>query len=100
MPTDATDATVCRAQDRTEISMQTLDREVPSALLAGVADLYVIESGEEISLSRDTNGLIVVDDQMLSFDNEGDFVPFPNPPGEYQVWTTRQPQIMVVACEP
>jgi hypothetical protein len=70
----------------------------PSAVVARVADLYVIAAGADPAIREDTNGLTVIDDPRLSYEREGQYRRLDVEPGRYQVWSTRGPEIEVVTC--
>ena len=69
-----------------------------SALLSQVAGLYVIEKGESVEYSRNDLDFVATDAAYLDFDGEGQFRPFEMPPGSYQVWSMKAPEIAVVSC--
>ena len=113
---------VCREQDRVTLVAESLTPEMPStpftvpadeqiwvgliadsdfsesALLSQVTGLYVIEKGESVEYSRNDLDFVVTDAAYLDFDGEGQFRPFEMPPGDYQVWSMKAPEIAVVSC--
>ncbi len=113
---------VCREPDRVTLVAETLTAETPSAsftvvadeqiwvglmadsdfsesaLLSQVTGLYVIENGESIEYTRNDLDFVVTDAAYLDFDHEGQFNLFDMPPGDYQVWSLKAPEIAVVSC--
>ncbi len=69
-----------------------------SALFSQVTGLYVISGGDAGAYTRDDLDFVVTDDPYVDFDRLGQFVPFEFAPGTYQVWSTKTPQIAVVAA--
>lgn len=113
---------VCREQDRMTLMAETLTAETPStpftvpvdeqiwvgliadsdfsesALISQVAGLFVIAEGASVEYTRDDLDVLVTDAAYLDFDREGQFNLFDMPPGDYQVWSTKTPEIAVVTC--
>ncbi|MDH3755728.1 MAG: hypothetical protein OEU32_17830 [Acidimicrobiia bacterium] len=119
---DEAEAEICRPVERDQVLAQKLTHEIPSeafvvdegeavwvgviadadynvsTLFPSVADLYVIDEGARIRLTRGDLGLATVDDTPIRFDREGQFRPFPLPAGTYELWSLRGPDIEVVVC--
>ena len=119
---DDAEAEVCREQQRDVLVDQTLAPEMPSApftvtpgdevwvgliadsdfsesaLLSQVTGLYVIEDGAQVEYTRNAVDFVVTDAPYLDYDREGQFNLFELPPGDYQVWSLKAPQIAVVSC--
>ncbi len=115
---------VCRAQDRDVLVAEQLAPETPStpfevaadeeiwvgliadsdfspdALFSQVTGLYVIDEGDPVEYTRDATDFVVVDDPYLDYDREGQFRRFDLPPGRYQLWSVKAPEIAVVSCGP
>ncbi len=113
---------VCRAQDRDVLVAEQLSPETPStpfavtgddeiwvgliadsdfspdALFSQVTGLYAIAEGDAVEYTRDATDFIVVDDPYLDYDREGQFRRFELPPGTYQLWSVKAPEITVVSC--
>ncbi|MDP9463846.1 MAG: hypothetical protein M3P52_04415 [Actinomycetota bacterium] len=69
-----------------------------SALLSQVTGLYVIEEGDSVEYTRNDVDFVVTDDPYLDYDRQGEFNRFELPPGRYQVWSIKAPEIAVVSC--
>ena len=115
---------VCREQDRVTLVAESLTPEMPStpftvpadeqiwvgliadsdfspdALFSQVTGLYAIAEGDPVEYTRDATDFIVTDDPYLDYDREGQFRRFELPPGTYQLWSVKAPEITVVSCGP
>jgi len=69
-----------------------------SALFSQVTGLFVLERGDAVAYTRNDIDFIVTDDPYLDYSRQGEFTRFEFPPGDYQVWSTKAPEIMVVSC--
>jgi hypothetical protein len=69
-----------------------------SALLSQVTGLYIIEEGDSVEYTRNDIDFVVTDDPYLDYDRAGEFNRFEFPPGRYQVWSIKAPEIAVVSC--
>jgi hypothetical protein len=72
----------------------------PGALFSQVTGLYAIAEGDPVEYTRGTTDFIVVDDPYLGYDSEGQFRRFELPPGTYQLWSVKAPEVAVVSCGP
>jgi hypothetical protein len=121
---DDAEPEVCREQQREVLVAEQLSPETPStpfavtgaeeiwvgliadsdfspdALFSQVTGLYAIAAGDPVEYTRDATDFIVVDDPYLDYDNEGQFRRFELPPGTYQLWSVKAPEITVVSCGP
>jgi hypothetical protein len=69
-----------------------------SAPFSQVTGLYVIEDGARVEYTRNAVDFIVTDARYLDYDREGQFNLFELPPGDYQPWSLKAPNITVVSC--
>jgi hypothetical protein len=69
-----------------------------SAVASQVTGLYVIEEGDSVEYTRNEIDFVATDDPYLDYNREGEFSRFEFPPGSYQVWSTKAPEIAVISC--
>ncbi len=71
----------------------------PEALFSMVGNLYVIEDGAEPAFREDPiNGIRAAADPVVQYDRQGQWRELELEPGRWQVWSTRGPKILIVAC--
>ena len=63
-----------------------------------MTDVEHLGARDSVEYTRNDIDFVVTDDPYLDYDRQGELNRFEFPPGRYQVWSIKAPEIAVVSC--